>query len=73
MEAPNRITPVDGVHRGGEHLIEAADIGQRQSSGVRSRTRLPRSPWNFGDGGPGVDRYTVTAIAVSWLVAVLGW
>ena len=34
--------------------------------------RLPRSPWNFGDGGPGCDRYTVTAIAASWVVVGSG-
>ena len=28
-----------------------ATIGQQA---VQHRKRLPRSPWNFGDGGPGV-------------------
>jgi hypothetical protein len=35
--------------------------------------RLSRSSWNFGDDGPRCDRYIVTAIAVSWVGAGLGW
>jgi hypothetical protein len=35
--------------------------------------RLSRSSWNFGDDGPGVDRYIVTVIAASWFVDGLGW